>query len=68
MNNIKKLDKSHIVVTSLDENDGIAYWHSKTPEERLQALELNRSLVYGYGEHPPRLQRFLEVVDQPWSS
>ena len=62
-----RLDKSHLVKTSLTENDEIAYWHSKTPEERLERLEVNRELVYGYGNNPPRLQRFLEVVEQEWS-
>lgn len=63
-NNMQRLNKNNVVTTSLTENDESAYWHSKTPEERLQALETNRSLVYGYGNNPPRLQRFLEVVEQ----
>lgn len=62
-----RLDKSRFVKTSLTENDEVAYWHSKTPEERLEGLELNRELVYGYGDNPPRLQRLLEVVEQEWS-
>ena len=63
---INRLDKKNIVKTSLTENDEIAYWHSKTPEERLEGLEINRKLVYGYGNNPPRLQRFLEVAKQEW--
>lgn len=42
--NIIRLDKSTIVKTSLQENDEIAYWQTKTPEERLRALEVNRCL------------------------
>ena len=59
---MKKLDKRLIIKTSLYENDEIAFWKTRTPNQRLKALELNRKIVYGYGDNPPRLQRFLEVV------
>lgn len=59
-----RLNKKVLLKTSLDDNEEDLYWQSKTPIERLKGLELNRSLVYGYGDNPPRLQRFLEVVEQ----
>ena len=37
------------------------YWHSKTPQERLEALELMRQINYGYNPTTERLQRVLEV-------
>ncbi len=46
-----------------DEPDEKAYWRSKTPLERLQALELMRQMVYGYDPATDRLQRVLEIAD-----
>jgi len=64
----EKLDKSIVKITSLHESDEKEYWSKKSPEERLEALELNRKIVYGYtDENPPRLQRFFEIIKQPWS-
>jgi hypothetical protein len=41
-----------------------AFWRSRTPEERLIALELMRHKKYGYDEHSmPKLQRVIEIVD-----
>ena len=40
-----------------------AYWHSKTPQERLEALELMRQVNYGYDPTTERLQRVLEVAE-----
>ncbi|MGZ8843758.1 MAG: hypothetical protein ACXW18_08845 [Pyrinomonadaceae bacterium] len=40
-----------------------AFWHSRTPEERLWAMELMNRLKYGYDENSmPRIQRVFEVV------
>ena len=70
---LPRLDKSAFSVSSLaadgtpaDEREEETYWHSKTPEERLRAVEINRQLVYGYGTTAPRLQRILEIVECPW--
>lgn len=38
------------------------YWHSRTPQERLRALELMRQKAYGYDPATARLQRVFEVV------
>jgi hypothetical protein len=50
-----------------DEAATAAYWKSKTPRERLQALALLRSQKHktlnGTG---PRIQRVCRVVDVPW--
>ena len=40
-----------------------AYWHSKTPQERMAALELMRQINYGYDPTTERLQRVLEVAE-----
>jgi hypothetical protein len=41
---------------------GPTFWHSRTPQERIQALELMRQRTYGYDSlTAPRLQRVLEI-------
>ena len=58
-----RMDKSVLSVTSLfDESDEKAYWLSKTPHERLEAVELMRQINYGYNPITSRLQRVLEVA------
>ena len=40
-----------------------AFWHSRTPDERLVAMELMRRQAYGYDEHSmPRIQRVFEIA------
>jgi hypothetical protein len=57
-----KLDRTHFSVAQLGESDEKAYWLSKSPAERLEALELMRQMVYGYDPARTRLQRVLTVV------
>jgi len=45
-----------------EEGDDRAYWQSKTPAERLLALEIMRQIVYGYDPTTTRLQRVLEIT------
>ncbi len=66
MNNLKlpKLDKKAITISSLLEvSDEVAYWHSRTPQERMEAIEVMRQIIYGYDPATTRLQRVLEIVD-----
>ena len=59
-----KMDKTAFSVASLhDEPDEKAYWLSKTPHERLEALELMRQVIYGYTPSSARLQRVLEFAE-----
>ena len=59
-----RVDKTAFSVASLfDESDEDAYWLSKTPYERLQAVELMRQVIYGYQPDSARLQRVFEVVE-----
>ncbi len=57
-----KVDRTVMTVTDLGHNDEDRYWWSRTPLERLKAIEINRQVVYGYQNNPPRLQRLLEVA------
>ena len=59
-----KMDKATFsVLSSFEEADEAdkTYWYSKTPQERLEALELMRQINYGYNPTTERLQRVLEV-------
>ena len=58
-----KMDKSALSVASIsEETDDKEYWHAKTPQERLEAVELMRQINYGHDPATTRLQRVLEVV------
>lgn len=61
---LMKVDRTALVVTSLHESDEKKYWLSKTPDERLQALELMRQIIYGYDPATARLQRVLEIAQR----
>jgi hypothetical protein len=60
-----RLDKSAFSVVSFVEavDDDRKFWKSKTPGERLAALELLRQIHYGYDPATTRLQRVLEVIE-----
>ncbi len=59
-----RLDRDAFSVVSLDAaSDEAAFWRSRTPEERLEALELMRQAVYGYDPSTARLQRVLEIAE-----
>jgi hypothetical protein len=60
-----KMDKSAFTVVSLTEaDDELTYWLSKTPEERLRAVELIRQTLYGYANSNEGLQRVLTTARQ----
>ncbi|PKO05927.1 MAG: hypothetical protein CVU41_09515 [Chloroflexi bacterium HGW-Chloroflexi-3] len=60
-----KLDKNTITISSINaESDEIAYWYSKTPQERMEAIEVMRQIIYGYDPATTRLQRVLEITEQ----
>ena len=59
-----RVNRKALTVTDLHETDDARYWWSRSPAERLAAIEINRRIVYGYGDTPPRLQRVLEVVER----
>jgi hypothetical protein len=61
---LTKMDKTAFSVASLyDESDEKAWWLSRTPAERLQALEHLRQHVYDYDPTSTRLQRVFEVAE-----
>jgi len=59
-----RLDKSAISVDTLgDETDDLDYWLTRTPDERLAAMELMRQINYDYDPIADRVSRVLEVVE-----
>jgi len=62
--NCYKIDKSAFAIGDLhDGGDEKAYWLSKTPEERIQAIEIMRRIIYGDAAATQRLQRFFEITE-----
>lgn len=62
MEQLPRLDRNAITVTALNDiEEEKKFWLSKTPLERLEAIELNRRLVYGKDRTASRLQRVLET-------
>ncbi len=57
---IKKM-KRITKLTDSDDRDNLAYWSEKTPEERLEAVELLRRQYYG---DTTGLQRVARVAEQ----
>ena len=66
VNTLPKLDKTAFSIISLDQNeeDEKVYWLSKTPYERLDAVETMRQIIYGYDPTTTRLQRVFEVTQR----
>jgi hypothetical protein len=59
-----KLNKAAFSISDLDDKDEEKkFWFAKTPEERIQATETMRQILYGYDPTTTRLQRVFEVID-----
>lgn len=64
MDKLPRLNKKIVNVTSLDDiEEEKRYWISKTPIERIQAIEINRRMIYGQDRVTSRLQRFFETSE-----
>jgi hypothetical protein len=62
--NAPRLDRNAFSVGRLNEpSDEKTYWLSKTPLQRLEAMEFMRQIHYGYDPATTRLQRVLEIVE-----
>ena len=64
MDTLPPLNKKFISVSSLNDiEEEKKFWLSKGALERIQAIELNRRMVYGRDRITSRLQRFLETSE-----
>ena len=62
MKKLPRLNKNVISVTTLNDIDEEKkFWLSKGALERIDAVELNRRMVYGEDRITSRFQRFLET-------
>ncbi|MDO4246895.1 MAG: hypothetical protein Q4C89_12800 [Deinococcus sp.] len=62
-----KMNRQVIEVTTFEEQqEDWPYWMTRTPAERLQALELLRQIHYGYDATTTRLCRVPEVTESTW--
>ncbi len=63
--NYLEMDKTKMVISSLeDTTDEMEYWLSRTPQERVAAIELMRQIIYGYDPASTRLQRVFTVTQR----
>jgi hypothetical protein len=62
-----RVSRQAFEVTTLAEAEkaDLQYWRSRTPDERLAALELSRQIAYGYDPTARGLSRFFEVAEFP---
>jgi hypothetical protein len=58
-------DAFHVTTLAEADRDDQTYWRSRTPDERLAALELSRQIAYGYDPTTRGLSRLFEVVEFP---
>jgi hypothetical protein len=64
MESVPRLNKKILKITSLDDiEDEKRYWISKNPLERIEAIEINRRMIYGQDRVTSRLQRFFETAE-----
>ena len=64
--NFTRVDRSVVTVgTDLNASDEKAFWLSRTPLERLEAMEFLREIAFGHDATTGRLQRVLEVAEFP---
>jgi hypothetical protein len=62
---LPRLDRRAFSVRPLyAEDDEKAFWAQKSPQERLEALEQMRQILYGYDPVTTRLQRILTVAQR----
>jgi hypothetical protein len=61
-----KLAKTAFSVSTLKQNDDDekAYWLSKTPYERLEAVEIMRQIIYNYDPATTRIEKVLEITQR----
>jgi hypothetical protein len=61
-----RVERTAFAVASLhDASDEKTYWLARTPQERLEAVEIMRQIIYGYDPATTRLQRVLTVTEYP---
>ncbi len=61
-----RVNRSIVIAGSaFGDSDEKAFWLSRTPLDRLEALEYLREIAFGYDPTTSRLQRVLETAEFP---
>ncbi|MFV1979803.1 MAG: hypothetical protein ACC655_01505 [Rhodothermia bacterium] len=65
-NSTANVDREAFSVIAIDEQeaDEARFWRDKTPDERLEAVELTRQILYGRDAATARLQRVFEIAQR----
>jgi hypothetical protein len=64
MERLPRINKKHLSIVALkDVEDENKYWHGIGARERLEAIEIQRRMVYGKDRVSSRLQRLLETAE-----
>ena len=64
MDKLPRLKKEIVKVTSLNDiEEEKRYWMLKSPIERIEAIEINRRMIYGRDRVTSRLQRLFEISE-----
>jgi hypothetical protein len=64
MDKLPSINKKIVNVTDLNDiEEEKRYWFSKSPLERIEAVEINRRMIYGQDRVTSRLQRFFETAE-----
>jgi hypothetical protein len=56
------MNKNIFQITSIRDGNDRDYWKQKSYEERLEALELLRRIIFGYDPSTARLQRTITIT------
>ena len=56
------MNKKIFQITSIRDGNDRDYWKQKSYEERLEALELLRRIIFGYDPSTTRLQRTITIT------
>ena len=56
------MNKKLFQITSVRDGTDRDYWKQKSYEERLEALELLRRIIFGYDPSTARLQRTITIT------
>jgi len=56
------MNKKIFQITSIRDGTDRDYWKQKSYEERLEALELLRRIIFGYDPSTARLQRTITIT------
>ena len=59
-----RIDKTYVTISDMgSEQDD---WAKKSPEERLEGLEILRCMWGGYDQATARLSRFYSIIERTW--